>query len=84
LQGAWGHDHEYRYRPGTYIFETPSVIHRFVNGKSVTEAVFVSFGDLEFIDPETREVTKLARPQEMLDVYIAASEELGYKPNVLS
>jgi hypothetical protein len=54
LHGSWGHDQEHRYRPGTYIFETPTVIHRFVNGPSVTEAVFVSFGDLEFIDPETR------------------------------
>ena len=84
LDGSWGHDHEYKYRPGTYIFETPSVIHRFVNGPSVTEAVFVSTGDLEFIDPETREVINVARPQELLDIYVAASEELGYKPKVLS
>src|SRR3546814_9309748 len=39
LKGAWGHDEQYLYRPGTYIFETPGVIHQLLNGPEESEII---------------------------------------------
>jgi 2,4'-dihydroxyacetophenone dioxygenase len=41
LRGRWGHDHRYLYRPGTYIFETPDVVHQFFNGTEEAEVIFL-------------------------------------------
>lgn len=84
VSGQWGHDHQYLYRPGTYIFETPSVIHQFINGPTVTEAVFVSTGDLEIIEPESLEMVAAATPQQILDQYVAKCEQIGVVPAVLN
>jgi 2,4'-dihydroxyacetophenone dioxygenase len=84
IQGQWGHDQQFEYRPGSYIFETPGVIHQFLAGPVVTEAVFISTGDLEFIDPETLEVRATATPQQILDQYMAKCEAIGIKPPILS
>src|SRR5690606_41087266 len=64
---------------GTYIFETPGVIHQFINGPTVTEAVFVSTGDLELIDPESLELAGAATPAQILDQYVAKCEAIGVK-----
>jgi quercetin dioxygenase-like cupin family protein len=83
--GRWGHDKNYEYRPGTYIFETPNVIHRFHGGDEPTDAVFVSYGMLERLDPDTLEVYKRLGPTEILAGYFQACEEQGLpRPNVLA
>lgn len=84
VDGQWGHDHQYLYRPGTYIFETPGVIHQFINGPTVTEAVFISTGDLEIIDPETLELAAAATPRQILDQYVAKCEAIGVTPGILN
>lgn len=84
ISGQWGHDHQYAYRPGTYIFETPTVVHRFVNGPAVTEAVFISTGGVEGIDPETLEPINYSTPETMLQVYLAECEKRGLPAKYLS
>lgn len=83
--GAWGHDETYEYRPGTYIFETPGVVHRFFNGPEVTEAIFLSYADAEFIDLETNEVTGRVTRADMVERYLQGCEQLGVRrPNFLT
>lgn len=84
LKGMWGHDHQYLYRPGTYIFETPGVVHRFYNGPEETEVLF--FGELaaEFVDPDTLEVTDIMLPDALLQKYSDHCEELGVQPPYLT
>ncbi|WP_297699071.1 cupin domain-containing protein [Mycobacterium sp.] len=83
--GAWGHDESYEYRPGTYIFETPGVVHRFLNGPEVTEATFISYSDAEFINLETNEVTGRLTRAGMLEIYLRGCDELGVpRPHVLT
>lgn len=84
LKGAWGHDHQYLYRPGTYIYETPGVVHQFFNGPSVTEVLF--FGDLvvDFVDAETLRVTERLPADVLLRRYLERCEEVGVKPHYLT
>jgi quercetin dioxygenase-like cupin family protein len=83
--GAWGHDESYEYRPGTYIFETPGVVHRFFNGPEVTEAIFLSYADAEFLDLETNEVTGRVTRADMLESYLRGCDDLGVpRPNILT
>lgn len=85
VSGHWGHDRNYEYRPGTYIYETPGVIHKFLAGDEPVDAVFISHGILEQIDPETMEVVQTISPQEYVDHYLAACEKAGLgKPAFLS
>jgi quercetin dioxygenase-like cupin family protein len=77
VRGAWGHDRDYKYRPGSYIYETPGVPHRFLNGDEVTEAIFVSLGDVEHLDPATEEVVGAASTADILGAYLRACEEAG-------
>jgi len=77
VSGHWGHDRNYQYRPGTYIFETPGVIHKFLAGAEPVTAVYISHGALEQIDPETLEVTQTITPTDYLNHYLAACEEAG-------
>jgi 2,4'-dihydroxyacetophenone dioxygenase len=83
LKGSWGHDHQYLYRPGTYIFETPGVIHQFLNGPEETEVVF--FGDLaaEFVDPETLEITGIVNAEAIINKYLEHCEDRGIRPHFL-
>lgn len=83
VSGRWGHDDRYEYRPQSYIFETPGVVHQFINGPVVTEAVFISTGDLEFIDPETLEVAATLSPEAILDQYMDRCASLDLTPAVL-
>jgi quercetin dioxygenase-like cupin family protein len=83
--GRWGHDDTYAYRPGTYVFETPGVLHRFYSGQEpITEVTFVSYATLEFIDPDTLEVIGTETPADPVRRYFEACEEAGLpRPNVL-
>ncbi|MBB6123373.1 cupin domain-containing protein [Sphingobium subterraneum] len=83
LRGAWGHDHQYLYRPGTYIFETPGVIHQFLNGPEETEILF--FGDLhaDFVDPETLGIKSVVTADKIIKRYIEQCEEQGITPHYL-
>jgi 2,4'-dihydroxyacetophenone dioxygenase len=85
-RGTWGHDTDYKYRPGTYVYETPGVVHRFLAGPhEPAEAIFVSHGNLEWFDPETLEVVGVATPQVMLDAYVTKCAQLGHAaPSLLS
>src|SRR5262249_37169290 len=83
LLGAWGHDQPYSYRPGSYIYETTGVVHRLLNGPAVTEAVFISTGITEWIDPETQEVTGVLSPAGMREGYLAACEAQGLPVKIL-
>lgn len=82
--GRWGHDRTYEYRPGTYIFETPGVIHKFYAGEQAVEAVFVGYGILEYIDPDSLDVIQSLKPSDVLRHYMEACEKSGVgRPNVL-
>lgn len=83
-KGVWGHDRSFEYRPGTYIYETPGVLHRFMNGDEVTEALFISLGDMQYIDPSTQEIVSSVSTDAMVESYLTACEESGLRrPNVL-
>lgn len=83
--GRWGHDTTYEYRAGTYIFETPMVVHRFHAADEPVDAVFISYGMLERIDPETMEVYKRLGSASILQGYFEACEQQGLpRPNVLA
>ena len=85
VEGTWGHDHTYEYRPGTYIFETPGVIHKFHAGPDPVNAVFVSYGVLEYIHEETLEVIASISSAEVLENYMQMCEKSGLpRPNVLA
>lgn len=82
--GAWGHDGDHAYVPGTYVYETPGVLHRFVNGPQVSEALFISLGGLEFVDPGTGEVQSALTPRSMIETYMAGCETTGApRPKIL-
>jgi 2,4'-dihydroxyacetophenone dioxygenase len=86
ILGAWGHDTECVYRTGTYVYETPGVVHRFYSGvEPVTEVVFVNQGLVEFVDPDTGETTGAVGPAEILRSYFEACEREGQpRPNILT
>lgn len=83
LKGQWGHDHRYLYRPGTYVFETPGVVHQFFNGPNETEIIFVGDPDLDFVDPETNEVVSSHNSNMMMATYLRKCEEAGITPRFL-
>lgn len=84
-EGRWGHDRNYEYRPGTYIFETPGVIHKFLGGDKLIDAVFVSYGVMEHIDEDTLEVTQRLNSADVVKHYMQACEQTGVgRPNILS
>lgn len=83
-RGAWGHDDTVPYRPGTYVYETPGVVHRFVNGGAETEAVFISHGDMEYLDPDTLQVADVITPEVMLEAYLSKCADAGLpRPGIL-
>ena len=84
LKGAWGHDESYGYEPGTYIYETPGVVHRFLNGPGVTEAVFVVHGPVEHVDPVSGEVVSRATAGSFVEAYLALCAKEGHpRPTLL-
>jgi quercetin dioxygenase-like cupin family protein len=84
LKGAWGHDDRLLYTPGTFIFETPTVVHRFINGPDWTEAVFIGDPNLDFVDPKTLEVTGHFDGVDMIASYIKTCEGRGIAPTYLT
>lgn len=83
--GSWGHDRSFEYGPGSYIYETPGVLHRFLNGPELTEALFISLGDMEYVDPETGEVIQSLSAETMVVAYLEGCEAAGRpRPNVLT
>lgn len=85
VKGSWGHDASCEYRAGSYIFETPGVDHRYVNGPEETEALFISFGDVEVLDEGSREVVGLVTSDLMVSTYYGRCEELGIpRPSFLA
>jgi quercetin dioxygenase-like cupin family protein len=82
--GAWGHDHTYAYRPGTYVYEPTGVLHRFLNGPVETVAMFISHGDMEYLDPATG-ATDRVTPGVMATAYLEQCESAGLaRPAFLS
>lgn len=85
VSGRWGHDKSCEYRPGTYIFETPGVIHRFHSGNEPVDAIYVSYGKMERLDDETHEVYQTLTPELIFHGYMQACESAGLpRPNVLA
>lgn len=84
--GAWGHEQDFSYRRGTYVYETPGVVHRFLSSpRHETQALFMSHGDLEWIDAETGEVTAILSSSTVVGAYFERCEALGIaRPNILS
>ena len=84
LRGRWGHDHQYLYRPGTYVFETPDVVHQFFNGPEETEVLF--FGDfaVDFVDPETLDVKATITSKQFMKRYLDLCANMGVTPNYLT
>jgi 2,4'-dihydroxyacetophenone dioxygenase len=85
LKGAWGHDRLFKYTPGVYNYETPGVVHQFLNGPEVTEVLFINEGVIEFVNPEsTDEVTGRLTAADLLRSYYEACEEAAIeRPAIL-
>ena len=83
VSGAWGHDYRHEYRPGSYIYETPGVPHRFLNGPQVSEVVFISLGDVEHLDPTSLRVTKRLTASDIHETFLAFCTAQGIVPEIL-
>jgi quercetin dioxygenase-like cupin family protein len=82
--GSWGHDDDYEYVPGSYIFEPVGVVHRFFGGPDGAEAFFLTYGESEWIDEETGEVAGALGARALAEQYFQLCEEQGLpRPNVL-
>lgn len=86
-EGAWGHDRQYQYVPGTYVYETPGVVHRFLNGPGVTVVLFLQgggSGEIEILDDAGEQVAVITLA-ERVESYFAACETAGLpRPNILN
>ncbi|MDE8654528.1 cupin domain-containing protein [Novosphingobium album (ex Liu et al. 2023)] len=85
IAGAWGHeDGRYPYRPGVYLYEPAGVVHRFFNGPAVSQAMFVTFGDIELLDPATRAVIRRDDAAGQARRYLEGCEAAGVaRPPIL-
>jgi 2,4'-dihydroxyacetophenone dioxygenase len=82
--GSWGHDRQFLYRPGVYVYETPGVVHRFLSGPEGATATFIYHGDVDFIG-DGGEVVDSYTPANMLARYLEECEAQGLpRPNLLS
>jgi quercetin dioxygenase-like cupin family protein len=83
--GAWGHNRKYEYGPGSYIFETPGVPHKFLNGPGISEVFFINHGSIEFFDPDTMEISGSMTLAQMVETYMNGCEQAGLpRPNILT
>src|SRR5207249_2557420 len=73
-RGSWGHDLNFEYTPGTYIYEIPMAPHRFYGGPEEIDAIFVTFGSFESLDEETGEVIGVATNADLVRGYFEACE----------
>ena len=81
--GAWGHDTSFLYHPGTYVYETPGVVHRFLSGPEPVTATFISIGNIDIFD-DAGDLVSCYTPSGMLAAYFEACEAQGLpRPNVL-
>jgi quercetin dioxygenase-like cupin family protein len=81
--GTWGHDTSFRYRHGTYVYETPGVVHRFLSGPESVTATFISIGNIDILDDDGALVSCYT-PSGMLAAYFEACEAQGLpRPDVL-
>ena len=85
-QGTWSHEFgDYYYKPGTYVYETENVEHRFFGGPDIAKVFFVVHGGVEFMDLDTKQVTGSFTTQDVVTQYFQKCEEAGLKrPNVLT
>lgn len=81
--GSWGHDTQFLYRPGVYVYETPGVVHRFLSGPDGATATFLYHGEVDFVDDDG-EVVERYSASNMLERYLESCEEQGLpRPNLL-
>jgi quercetin dioxygenase-like cupin family protein len=84
IAGRWGHDHNYEYVEGTYIFEPIGVVHQFFSGPETVDAFFIAYGDSQWIDEETGEVGGSLGVKARVEHYFEQCEEHGLsRPNIL-
>ncbi len=84
LKGRWGHDKQYLYHPGVYIYETPGVVHQFFNGPEVSEVLFFGEGLTEFIDADTLDVSGVLTSEDQMAGYLERCQEQGIEPRFLT
>jgi quercetin dioxygenase-like cupin family protein len=84
-EGRWGHDTNFDYRRGSYIYEVPGIIHRFMSGPDGSvRAFFVEYGGIEAIDGESSEPLVMLGVPERVRLYFNACEAAGLpRPNIL-
>src|SRR5207244_3274258 len=84
-EGRWGHDTSFDYRPGSYIYEVPGIIHRFMSGPDGSvQAFFVEYGGIEAIDGGAFEPLVMLGVEERVTLYFNACEAAGLlRPNIL-
>jgi 2,4'-dihydroxyacetophenone dioxygenase len=82
--GCWGHDLDYEYVKGTYIFEPIGVVHQFFSGPEAVDAFFLSYGESQWIDEETGEIGGSMGVHARVARYFQQCEEQGLpRPNIL-
>jgi quercetin dioxygenase-like cupin family protein len=82
--GCWGHDTNYEYRRGTYIFEPVGVAHKFFSGPEPVDAFFVGYGKSQWIDEETGEAGEPTTVASHVARYFEQCEAQGLpRPNIL-
>jgi hypothetical protein len=84
-EGRWGHDTNFDYRRGTYVYEVPGIIHRFMSGSDgPVQAFFVEYGGIEAIDEESFEPIVMLGVKERVALYFDSCEAAGLpRPNIL-
>jgi 2,4'-dihydroxyacetophenone dioxygenase len=84
-KGRWGHDRDYIYGVGVYVYEPIDVVHRFlVPPDEGTELFTIGFGGIEVLGEEGEVLASLSVAQQV-ETYFAICESLGLpRPNILS
>jgi 2,4'-dihydroxyacetophenone dioxygenase len=84
-EGRWGHDTNFEYRPGSYVYEVPGIVHQFMSGSGgPVQAFFVECGGIEAIDEESFEPLAILGVKERVALYFNACEAAGLaRPNIV-
>ena len=84
ISGSWGHDHNYEYVKGTYIFEPIGVVHQFFSGPKTVDAFFLAYGESQWVDEETGQLGASMGVPQLVAHYFQQCEEQGLpRPNVM-
>src|SRR5262249_26371804 len=84
LSGCWGHDHDYEYVKGTYIFEPIGVVHQFFSGPDPVDAYFLAYGETQYLNQETGELSVPRGVEHLVSHYFEQCEQQGLpRPNIL-